>query len=71
MQNHMKALHNQNKILFELSNKTSNLRELNKINNIKKAMYNYSSRDNSSVSVELDSRKYSLYPLSDLEVEIP
>ena len=67
----MKALKNQNNMLFKISNKTIILRELNNINKINKASYYYLSRDGSSVYSYSDSRKSAVLYLSDWEVENP
>ena len=56
IQNRMKDLKKQNKMLFNISKKTSNRREMNKINKINKSRYDFLSRDNSRVSSESNSR---------------
>lgn len=49
-QNHTKDMNKQNKMMLNLSEKTSTRQELNKIKKIKKSNYDPSVRDASSVS---------------------
>ena len=54
----MNALENHNKMFFKLAKKNSIQRELKDINKIKKASYDSSRSDNSSIFINLDYSKY-------------
>ena len=56
IQNNMKSLKKQNKILFKLAKKTITHRDMNKISKINKSIYDFSSRINRIVYSNLDSR---------------
>ena len=63
----MKALNKHNNMLFKMSNITSSRRELNKIKNTKKAKYDCSISDESSISSDSEYSDSSISSINDQE----